>query len=119
MTVEQARQFLEAARGYRLEGLFTMAILTGMREGELIALHWSDINFGLHYLQVRRTIVRLPGRGLVESEPKTSSSNRKIVLSELLLDVLRQQRVRSPPTPCHGAGTSADGTCFHGGARTV
>jgi integrase len=94
MMVEQARHFLQAARGHRLEGLFTLTILTGMREGELIALHWSDINFELHYLQVRRTIVRLHGRGLVESEPKTSSNNRKIVLSELLLEVLRQQRVR-------------------------
>jgi integrase len=85
MTVEQARQFLEA--------LFTTAILTGMCEGELLALHWSGINFEQRYLQVRRNLVRPPGNQVVESEPKTASANCKIVLSSLLIDVLRQQHI--------------------------
>lgn len=69
-------------------------ILNGMREGELLALHWSDINFEQKCLQVRRNLVHLPGKRLVESEPKTASGNRKIVLSSLLIDVLKQLQIR-------------------------
>jgi integrase len=71
-----------------------MALLTGMREGELLALRWSDINFEQQYLQVRHTVRRIPGHGLTEGEPKSDSSRRKIVLSPLLVDVLRQHRLR-------------------------
>ena len=60
----------------------------------MLALRWSEINFEQRYLQVRRTIRCLKGRGLVESEPKTASSRRKITLSPLLLDVLKEHRVR-------------------------
>jgi integrase len=94
MTIEQAQQFVAAARGHHLEALFTMAVLTGMREGELLALHWSDINFEQKYLQIRRTVRQISGRGAVEGEPKTASSNRKIALTSVLIDVLKQHRVR-------------------------
>lgn len=57
-------------------------------------LHWSDINFEQKFLRECRNLVRLPGKRLVESEPKTASGNRKIVLSSLLIDVLKQQRIR-------------------------
>ncbi len=36
LTVEQSQKFLAAAKGHRLEALFTTAIVTGMREGELL-----------------------------------------------------------------------------------
>jgi integrase len=36
LTVEQAHQLLEAARGHRLEVLLTLAVVTGMRRGDYI-----------------------------------------------------------------------------------
>lgn len=92
--IEQARRLLDVAKGYPLEAIVTMALLTGMREGELLALRWSDINFEQQYLQVRHTVRRIPGHGLTEGEPKSESSRRKIVLSPLPVDVLRQHRLR-------------------------
>jgi integrase len=44
LTPEQARLFLEAARVDRLEALYVVALTTGMREGELFALKWRDVN---------------------------------------------------------------------------
>jgi len=93
-TEEQAHQFLVAVQGHRLEALFTVALVTGMREGELLALHWGDINFDQRYLQVRRTIRRFKGQGMKEGEPKTASSRRRIALSPFLTEVLKQHRVR-------------------------
>ena len=44
-TLEQARLLLETAKGHRVEAHFVLALVTGMRRGELPALKWSDINF--------------------------------------------------------------------------
>lgn len=94
LTPEEARQFLNAAKGDRLEALFTLAIATGMRHGELCGLKWKDINLEQGYLQVRRTKHYLRGYGVVELEPKTKQSKRRISLPAFLLDTLKQHRVR-------------------------
>jgi integrase len=94
LTTEQASNFLAAAQGHRLEALFTTAVLTGMRVGELLALRWSDIDFDRTYLQVCRTVRHITGQGFRENEPKTATSRRKIVLSPFLIDVLKQHRIR-------------------------
>jgi hypothetical protein len=46
LSPEQARRFLEACRGERLEALFVLAIHTGMRQGGLLGLHWEDVDLG-------------------------------------------------------------------------
>lgn len=100
---KQAQQLVAAAKGRRLEALFILAIVTAMREGELLALRWGDIDFEKGYLQVRHTVKRAPHWSraagepktrLVEGEPKTASSRRKIVLSPYLVEVLKQHRIR-------------------------
>jgi integrase len=92
LTIEQAHQLLEAAKGHRLEVLLTMALVTGMRRGELIGLKWQDIDFERRTVEVRRTMTRLPGYGVVESEPKTASGKRTITLPPFLVGMLRQHR---------------------------
>src|SRR2546425_5701627 len=71
LTEDQARRLLEAARGSRLDVLLLVALTTGMRRGELMALRWSDLDFESAVLQVRRNLARMPGVGYVEREPKT------------------------------------------------
>jgi integrase len=44
-TLDQARCFLDAVKGDRLEALYVLALTTGMREGELFELQWADVNF--------------------------------------------------------------------------
>ena len=96
---EQIRQFLAAAAGHRLEALFVLALATGMRKGELMALKWQDINFSTATLQVRRILTHMPARlngkgGYVEAEPKTEASRRSITIAQLALEKLKQHRVR-------------------------
>lgn len=93
LTKEQAQKLLETAEGHRLEGLLTLALATGMRRGELLGLKWQDIDFDERSLQIRRTVTRIAGFGLVESEPKTSKSRRKVMLPQFVVDVLIQHRV--------------------------
>jgi integrase len=94
LTPDQARRLIEAARGHRLEAVLMLAITTGLRRGELLALRWQDIDFEGQSLQVRRTVDFFAGHGgYVETEPKTAKGRRKITLPPFVIDVLKQHRV--------------------------
>jgi len=93
LTKEQAKQLLEAAKGSSLEAVLTLAVASGMRRGELLALRWHDINFEEGSLQVRRTVSRAGKYGIIENDPKTEQSKRKIMLPQFVLDVLKQYRL--------------------------
>jgi integrase len=92
LTAEQAQKLLEVARGHRFEMLLTLAITTGMRQGELLGLHWQDIDFEHGTLQVRRSVSRVRGQGYKELEPKTPGSRRMLALPQFVLEMLRQHR---------------------------
>jgi integrase len=49
---------LTAAAGNRFEALFVLALKTGMRRGELLALRWEDVDLDKRMLQVRSTLHR-------------------------------------------------------------
>ena len=44
LSPSEARAFLDAARGERFEALYVLAVTTGMRQGELLALRWQDVD---------------------------------------------------------------------------
>jgi integrase len=90
---EEARRLLEAAHGERLEALYVLALTTGMRQGELLALTWDDVDFERGVLRVRRTLTR-SGKALVPGEPKTKNSRRTIRLTAGALRVLRDHLSR-------------------------
>lgn len=71
-----------------------VAVTTGMRRGELLALHWDDIDFERGMVYVRRTVNRITGHGYKETEPKTKSSRRQIVIPEMAVKALKEHQVR-------------------------
>ena len=87
----QVRVFLSAAKGLRYEALFWMAVSTGLREGELFGLRWSDLDWEKKHLRVQRQLQRIQGKGMVFTEPKTASGKRMIVLSTATISKLREQ----------------------------
>jgi integrase len=56
---------------------------------------WSDVDLVTGRLQVKRALQRQRGRGLVFVEPKSFRSRRLVCLSNLAIEALREQRVRS------------------------
>ncbi len=44
LTSAEARRFLEATRADRLHALYELALRTGLRKGELLGLHWEDLD---------------------------------------------------------------------------
>ncbi len=54
-TAEQARRFLDAAQGDALRTLYLVALHTGLRRGELLALVWRDVDLDHRVVTVRRS----------------------------------------------------------------
>ncbi len=94
LDVYQVSQFLIAAQGSYYEALYHLAIKTGMRQGELFGLKWTDLQWQSGTLQVQRQVKRVPGSGWQFAEPKTKKGRRKIQLGEGTLRVLRIHRTR-------------------------
>lgn len=94
LTLEQAHVLLKSVREHRLEVLLTMAVVTAMRRGELLALRWSDIDIERRTLLVLHTVDYIPKYGYVETEPKTSAGKRLIKLPSFLVEMLKQHRVK-------------------------
>lgn len=94
LTLEQAQRFRHHIQNHRLEMLITMAVVTGMRRGELLSLRWSDIDLKRGVLQVLHTVDRYAGYGYVEGEPKSAAGLRSIRLPSFLLDMLKQHQVQ-------------------------
>jgi len=76
----QARQFLASVAGHQFETLFTLALGTGARQGELMAAHWGDVDLEKRTWNIRRTISDIGGGKVVTREPKTKAGQRTIVL---------------------------------------
>lgn len=76
-TPAEARTFLGAIKGDRLEALYTVALTMGLRQGEALGLRWRDVDLELGYLRVTKQLQRLNGRSELV-EPKTSRSRRQI-----------------------------------------
>jgi integrase len=59
LNTTQARAFLDAVEGHRLESLFAVAVGCGLREGECLGLEWSDIDFEARAITVRQQLRRI------------------------------------------------------------
>ena len=88
LTAEEANRLIEAAAGDRLEAIYTIAIHTGLRQGELLSLRWEDLDLEAGMLQVRRTLTRIKGTYSV-GEPKTKKSRRTVRLTTGAVAALR------------------------------
>jgi integrase len=75
------------------EPLNVLAVTTEMREGELLGLKWSDIDFDGGILRVERTLNVIGGK-LFFAEPKTELSRRRLVLPQHALQALEAHRER-------------------------
>lgn len=93
-TPEQARAFLDSVAGDRLEALYVLALTTGMRQGELLALRWADVDPDARTARVRATLYRPRGGGYELASPKTARSRRQVALTHAAAAALRRHRTR-------------------------
>lgn len=97
LSMEEQRKFIEAIEGHKLEMIFLIALSTGIRLGELLALKWTDIDFEVGNLTVNRTIQRVTQISkdgtrvskLIEQDPKTKNSNRTVPIPKDIIAKLK------------------------------
>ncbi|MFD7117325.1 tyrosine-type recombinase/integrase [Streptomyces sp. NPDC059922] len=80
LTADEARTFLAATNGHRLQPLFELALHTGLRKGELLGLHWEDLDLDAGTAAIRRTLQRTSTGGLATLPTKTRAAERRIAL---------------------------------------
>lgn len=90
-TPDELSSFLEGARQHWLYPLWTLAIATGLRSGELCALTWQDMD--ADRLSVGATMHRLNGE-YVRHAPKTDAATRTVSLPDVAIAALRRQRAQ-------------------------
>jgi integrase len=107
LTAEQSRIFLSAALKTHYGPVLTVALTTGMRPSEYLALKWQDMDWDRGTVGVVRTLEW--GNGWRFAETKRSRSRRIIKLQEWVLDVLTELQARTTqPTGSSGAEQFAE-----------
>ena len=92
-TPDEARSFLAAIKGDRLEALYSVALTMGLRQGEALGLEWQDVDLELGYLRINKQLQRHDGTfQLVPT--KTATSRRTLALPASIVQSLRDHRLR-------------------------
>ena len=95
LTKDGLRRLLDACVDDGSGPLITVAALTGLRQGELLGLSWSDLDTEAATLTVRRALARSwADSGWELAEPKTARSRRTVHLPPQALVALQVQRGR-------------------------
>ena len=101
LSAEQQDEFLQFIRSSnrwkKYHTLFTVALGTGMRIGELLALNWSDIDYNEKTIEINKTLQYLYNKEKKKYEyvmqtPKTKTSKRIIPLLDSLAFLLKKHR---------------------------
>ena len=89
---EQVHIFVSATSKSRFSMLYWLAVSTGLRQGELLGLKWSDIDFQNQSLQVKRQLQRQK-KGLVFTDPKSEASRRVVLLGNTTIEKLLLHKI--------------------------
>lgn len=95
-TAQECARFLAAVADDRLHAAWVLAIVCGMRRGELLGLKWPkvDVDNGVIYVHWRRTCANgMVKGGVIEKEPK-GKSKRSIAIGPPIAAVLRRRLAR-------------------------
>ncbi|MBO0729902.1 MAG: site-specific integrase [Acidimicrobiaceae bacterium] len=92
MNADQVQELFEALNGDRLKVAYVLAATTGIREGELLALKWSDVSFEGGFLRVNKSLEHCTRWEV--GETKTERSNRTVLLSRLAVRALEAHHLQ-------------------------
>ncbi|MHB2018686.1 MAG: tyrosine-type recombinase/integrase [Candidatus Xenobia bacterium] len=92
LSTEQAQRFIESALSHPHGVVYIVALATGMRPEEYLAIQWPDLNLTTGAIRIRRTLFRPRGGGWRFEECKTEKSRRTVMLPKDLLPILRHHR---------------------------
>jgi len=109
--VAEARQLLQAANSDRLHALYELALRTGSRKGELLGLHWEDLDVGT--ASIHHSLQRTRSQRLTVLNTKTLASSRRIaLLTECINSLKIHQERQEEERRAAGTGWTDNGLVF-------
>ncbi len=94
MTEDDIHAVLDTVHNTPYYVIFYLALYTGMRRSEILALQWSDIDLTLCQLSVSRTLHHLRDGRFIFRAPKTAKGRRTIALSPSTALALREHQMK-------------------------
>lgn len=99
MTKEEQEKFIQAIKGATYEPLFLMALNTGARIGELLALTWDDVDFKNFEIKITKTLEYQKDKETkkyihIINSPKTKAGNRTVPFPEFMAPYLKNLRTK-------------------------
>ena len=91
LSPHESRALLDATAHSEMGTLYAMALHTGMRQGEMLALRWQDVNLQTGWIDVNGTLSRHDGEWR-RGSPKSKAGIRRIKITASLTDRLGQHQ---------------------------
>jgi integrase len=89
-SVREANTFLNMALGEKYFPIFKTAIETGMRRGEVLAMHWDSLDLESAVYEVDLALIETNHEGLVFTTPKSKHGERLVSLTSDVVELLRE-----------------------------
>ena len=77
----------------KYQALIYLALDSGARRGEIVALNWNDIDFNNNQLTINKSLQHTKELGTFEKQTKTKTSDRKIFISDTTIKILKQYKI--------------------------
>ena len=92
LTEQEQAAFMQEAKDSYYYNLFALSLCTGMRNGEIRALTWQDVDFKNSVIHINKTVTHDKNGHLTTGTPKTAAGKRDIPLTDTARGVLVKQR---------------------------
>ena len=89
----------------KFRAMITLLLYSGMRRGELCGLTWKDIDFDNAIVDINKSSLYLPGKGIFDDKPKNQTSSRVIKIPRSVLDLLQLWK-EEQDSSCSAMGTA-------------
>ena len=107
--VRDVAALLAKLRHWRLGPVAMVALFTGMRLGEVLALRWNCVDLEAKVIRLREALEQTKLFGVRFKAPKSKAGRRDITLPDILVDALREHRKRQLELRLHiGVGRLPD-----------
>jgi integrase len=91
LSQQEANQLLDKFENeFSFYTIIYVALYTGLRRGELLALRWKDLDLDNNRLFIRRSVNEIRGEGLIYKDPKTEDSKRTVDFDEDVTALLKR-----------------------------